>query len=79
MQSFKWEISKQLKMAMREANIDNFTLIKIVDEAYSKAHPNHDEDMKSEIFKIIDEYNPNIDIEILDLVCHALNTKITLG
>ena len=79
MQNFKWEISKQLKTAMREQNIDNFSLVNLALSQYDLAHPGHSEDMKSEVFAILDEYNPNVDIEIFDIVCKILNLKITLG
>ena len=79
MQNFKWQISKQLKTAMREQNIDNFSLVDLVAARYDLAHPEHSEDMRSEVFGILDEYNPNIDIEIFDIVCKVLNLKITLG
>ncbi|MDA3047618.1 hypothetical protein OFO03_06480 [Campylobacter sp. JMF_02 ED1] len=79
MQNFKWQISKQLKTAMRQKNIDNFSLVDLVGALYDEAHPGHSEDMRAEVFAILDEYNPNLDIEIFDMVCRALGIKITLG
>lgn len=79
MQSFKWQISKRLKQAMRERDIDNLTLVRRTDELYSRSHPGHDEDMRAEVYTVLDEYAPNVDIEIFDLVCKVLGVKIELG
>lgn len=79
MQNFKWQISKRLKQAMRERDIDNLTLVRRTDELYSRSHPGHDEDMRTEVYTVLDEYAPNVDIEIFDLVCKVLDVKIELG
>ena len=79
MQSFKWQISKRLKQAMRERDIDNLALVRHTDELYSRSHPGHDEDMRAEVYAVLDEYAPNVDIEIFDLVCRVLGVKIELG
>jgi len=78
-QSFKWQISKRLKQAMRERDIDNLTLVWRTDELYSRSHPGHDEDMRAEVYTVLDEYAPNVDIEIFDLVWKVLGVKIELG
>ena len=64
---------------MRQKNIDNFSLVDLVKAYYDEAHPGHSEDMRAEVFAILDEYNPNLDIEIFDMVCRTLGIKITLG
>ena len=76
MQNFKWQISKQLKQAMRERDIDNLTLVCRTDELYSRSHPGHDEDMRAEVYTVLDEYAPNVDIEIFDLVCKVLGETL---
>ena len=79
MQNFKWQISKRLKQAMRERDIDNLALVRRTDELYLRSHPGHDEDMRAEVYAVLDEYAPNVDIEIFDLVCKVLDVKIELG
>uniref|UniRef100_UPI00260FAE1F hypothetical protein n=1 Tax=uncultured Campylobacter sp. TaxID=218934 RepID=UPI00260FAE1F len=62
-----------------ERDIDNLTLVRRTDELYSHSHPGHDEDMRAEVYAVLDEYAPNVDIEIFDLVCRVLGVKIELG
>ena len=78
-QSFKWQLSKRLKNLMRERDIDTVMLVEFVAKLYEKAHPKHDENIQVEIFTILDEYNPNLDIEIFDMVCKVLGAKICFG
>ena len=38
MENLKWKLSKTLKTAMRQKDIDTFTLAKIANETYAKTH-----------------------------------------
>ena len=79
MENLKWKLSKSLKTAMRQKNIDTFTLAKIADETYAKAHADGDLDVRREVFKIIDEYASEVNLEILNLVCKILGSSVKFG
>lgn len=79
MENIKWKLSKSLKTAMRQKDIDTFTLAKIADETYAKTHANNDLDVRQEVFKVIDEYASEINLEILDLVCKILGIGVKFG
>nr|WP_314180260.1 hypothetical protein [uncultured Campylobacter sp.] len=79
MENLKWKLSKTLKTAMRQKDIDTFTLAKIADETYAKAHADGDLDVRREVFKIIDEYATDVNLEILDLVCKILGVGVKFG
>ena len=55
MENLKWKLSKTLKTAMRQRDIDTFTLAKIAEETYAKAHADGVLDARQEVFKVIDE------------------------
>ena len=55
MENLKWKLSKTLKTAMRQRDIDTFTLAKIAEETYAKTRTDGDLDVRQEVFKIIDE------------------------
>lgn len=79
MENLKWKLSKSLKTAMRQKNIDTFTLAKIAEETYAKAHVDSDLDVRQEVFKVIDEYASEVNLEILDLVCKILDVGVKFG
>ncbi len=79
MENLKWKLSKTLKTAMRQKDIDTFTLAKIAEETYVAAHADNDLDVRQEVFKVIDEYVTNINLEILDLVCKILGSSVKFG
>jgi len=79
MENLKWKLSKTLKTVMRQRNIDTFTLAKIADETYAKARSDGDLDVRQEVFKIIDEYATDVNLEILDLVCKILDVGVKFG
>ena len=79
MENLKWKLSKSLKTAMRQKDIDTFTLAKIAEETYAKAHANNDLDVRQEVFKVIDEYASEVNLEILDLVCKILDVGVKFG
>lgn len=79
MENLKWKLSKSLKTAMRQKDIDTFTLAKIAEETYAKARANNDLDVRQEVFKIIDEYASEVNLEILDLVCKILGVGVKFG
>ncbi len=79
MENLKWKLSKMLKTAMRQKDIDTFTLAKIADETYAKARSDGDLEVRQEVFKIIDEYATDVNLEILDLVCKILGTNVKFG
>ena len=79
MENLKWKLSKSLKTAMRQKDIDTFTLAKIADETYAKARSDGDLDVRQEVFKIIDEYASEVNLEILDLVCKILGVGVKFG
>ena len=54
---------------MRQKDIDTFTLAKIAEETYAAAHADGNLDVRQEVFKVIDEYASEVNLEILDLVC----------
>ena len=64
---------------MRQRNIDTFTLAKIAEETYAAAHADNDLDVRQEVFKVIDEYAPEVNLEILDLVCKILGSSVKFG
>ena len=64
---------------MRQKDIDTFTLAKIAEETYAKARANNDLDVRQEVFKIIDEYASEVNLEILDLVCKILGVGVKFG
>lgn len=79
MENLKWKLSKSLKTAMRQKDIDTFTLAKIAKETYAKAHADNDLDVRQEVFKVIDEYASEVNLEILDLVCKILGVGVKFG
>ena len=79
MENLKWKLSKSLKTAMRQRNIDTFTLAKITEETYVAAHSDNDLDVRQEVFKVIDEYASEVNLEILDLVCKILDIGVKFG
>ena len=79
MENLKWKLSKTLKTAMRQKDIDTFTLAKIAEETYVAAHSNNDLDVRQEVFKVIDEYASEVNLEILDLVCKILGVGVKFG
>ena len=76
MENLKWKLSKSLKTAMRQKDIDTFTLAKIAEETYAKTRTDGDLDVRQEVFKIIDEYATEVNLEILDLVCKILGIGV---
>ena len=64
---------------MRQRDIDTFTLAKIAEETYAKAHSDNDLDVRREVFKVIDEYATEVNLEILDLVCKILGVGVKFG
>ena len=64
---------------MRQRDIDTFTLAKIAEETYAKAHADNDLDVRQEVFKVIDEYASEVNLEILDLVCKILGVGVKFG
>ena len=79
MENLKWKLSKSLKTAMRQRNIDTFTLAKIAEETYAKAHADGNLDVRQEVFKVIDEYASEVNLEILNLVCKILGIGVKFG
>ena len=79
MENLKWKLSKTLKTAMRQRDIDTFTLAKIAEETYAKTRTDGDLDVRQEVFKIIDEYATEVNLEILDLVCKILGIGVKFG
>ena len=69
MENLKWKLSKTLKTAMRQKDMDTFTLAKIAEETYVKSYADDVLDVRQEVFKVIDEYALEVKLEILDLVC----------
>lgn len=64
---------------MRQRDIDTFTLAKIAEETYAKAHADGVLDVRQEVFKVIDEYATDVNLEILDLVCKILGVGVKFG
>ena len=64
---------------MRQKDIDTFTLAKIAEETYVAAHSDNDLDVRQEVFKVIDEYALEVNLEILDLVCKILGSSVKFG
>ena len=64
---------------MRQRDIDTFTLAKIAEETYAKAHADGVLDARQEVFKVIDEYASEVNLEILDLVCKILDIGVKFG
>lgn len=64
---------------MRQKDIDTFTLAKIAEETYAKAHADGVLDARQEVFKVIDEYASEVNLEILDLVCKILDIGVKFG
>ena len=64
---------------MRQKDIDTFTLAKIAEETYVAAHADNDLDVRQEVFKVIDEYASEVNLEILDLVCKILGVGVKFG
>ena len=64
---------------MRQRDVDTFTLAKIAEETYVTAHSDNDLDVRQEVFKIIDEYATEVNLEILDLVCKILGVGVKFG
>ena len=64
---------------MRQKDIDTFTLAKIAEETYAKAHADGVLDVRQEVFKVIDEYASEVNLEILDLVCKILGVGVKFG
>lgn len=64
---------------MRAKDIDTFTLSRLVGEECAKRYKNHDINVQQELFKIVDEYNLDVNLEILDIVCHALGVSVKFG
>ena len=64
---------------MRQKDIDTFTLAKIAEETYAKAHADGVLDARQEVFKVIDEYASEVNLEILDLVCKILDVGVKFG
>ena len=79
MENLKWKLSKSLKTVMRQKDIDTFTLAKIAKETYAAAHADGDLDVRQEVFKVIDEYASEVNLEILDLVCKILGVGVKFG
>ena len=79
MENLKWKLSKTLKTAMRQKDIDTFTLAKIAEETYVAAHADNDLDVRQEVFKVIDEYASEVNLEILNLVCKILDVGVKFG
>jgi len=79
MENLKLKLSKSLKTAMRQKDIDTFTLAKIAEETYAKTRTDGDLDVRQEVFKIIDEYVTEVNLEILDLVCKILGIGVKFG
>lgn len=79
MENLKWKLSKTLKTAMRQKDIDTFTLAKIASETYAKTHADGNLDVRQEVFKVIDEYALEVNLEILDLVCKILGVGVKFG
>ena len=79
MENLKWKLSKTLKTAMRQKDIDTFTLAKIAEETYATAHSDNDLDVRQEVFKVIDEYASEVNLEILNLVCKILDVGVKFG
>ena len=79
MENLKWKLSKTLKTAMRQKDIDTFTLAKIAEETYAKAHADGVLDVRQEVFKVIDEYASEVNLEILNLVCKILDVGVKFG
>ena len=79
MENLKWKLSKTLKTAMRQKDIDTFTLAKIASETYPKTHADSYLDVRQEVFKVIDEYALEVNLEILDLVCKILGSSVKFG
>ena len=79
MENLKWKLSKSLKTAMRKRDIDTFTLAKIAEETYAKAHADGVLDVRQEVFKVIDEYTSEVNLEILDLICKILGSSVKFG
>ena len=79
MENLKWKLSKTLKTAMRQKDIDTFTLAKIAEETYVAAHSDNDLDVRQEVFKVIDEYASEVNLEILNLVCKILDVGVKFG
>ena len=79
MENLKWKLSKSLKTAMRQKDIDTFTLAKIAEETYAAAQADGDLDVRQEVFEIIDEYATEVNLEILDLVCKILGSSVKFG
>ena len=71
MENLKWKLSKTLKTAMRQKDIDTFTLAKIAEETYAAAHADGDLDVRQEVFKVIDEYAPEVNLEILNAAARS--------
>ena len=64
---------------MRQKDIDTFTLAKIAEETYAAAHADGNLDVRQEVFKVIDEYASEVNLEILDLVCKILDVGVKFG
>lgn len=64
---------------MRQKDIDTFTLAKIAEETYAKAHADGVLDVRQEVFKVIDEYASEVNLEILNLVCKILDVGVKFG
>ena len=79
MENLKWKLSKTLKTAMRQKDIDTFTLAKIASETYAKTHADGNLDVRQEVFKVIDEYALEVNLEILDLVFKILGVGVKFG
>ena len=79
MENLKWKLSKTLKTAMRQKDIDTFTLAKIAEETYAKARLDGDLDVRQEVFKVIDVYASEVNLEILNLVCKILDVGVKFG
>ena len=79
MENLKWKLSKTLKTAMRQRDIDTFTLAKVAEETYAATHTGGDLDVRQEVFKVIDEYATEVNLEILDLICKILGVGVKFG
>ena len=64
---------------MRQKDIDTFTLAKIASKTYAKTHADSYLDVRQEVFKVIDEYASEVNLEILDLVCKILGVGVKFG
>ena len=64
---------------MRQKDIDTFTLAKIAEKTYVAAHSDNDLDVRQEVFKVIDEYTLEVNLEILNLVCKILGSSVKFG